>query len=312
MKNTPWLVIGAGAVGLFWACKLEQLGHKVHLVYRSTKPGKLISLSSAISGEAHLPSEHKVKSFKASELTRSYNKVLLCTKSFDLKDAFLNCKNNISLEADIACLCNGMGAQQLLQKELAPTQRLWVGTTSEGMLKTAKNQVTHTGLGDTFFGLWSTHSSSESFPLDNYQVPNIHPKLFDKLAINACINPLTAIFEIHNGELLNPEYSPLLEALITELESVFCHNKFEYKEHSQHLTKEVLTNRIQTVAQLTKLNRSSMYEDLRLERTTEIDYISGFLLTNSPIELPIQKLLYDAVTSADQRETYKKKLLNIV
>lgn len=311
MKNTPWLVIGAGAVGLFWACKLEQLGYKVHLVYRSQKPGKTISLSSAISGEERTSSEHKVKSLKANELTLSYDKVLLCTKSFDLKDAFRNCKNNIALEADIACLSNGMGAQQPLQEELHPNQRFWVGTTSEGMLKTATNQVTHTGLGDTFFGLWSTPSINHTFPLEYYQVPNIHQKLFDKLAINACINPITALFEIHNGELLNKEYSALLAALITELEAVFTHKEFNYKKQSQHLTEDILTNRIHTVAQLTKLNRSSMYEDLRLNRTTEIDHISGFLIENSPTKLPIQNLLYDAIVFPEKREQNKKKLLNI-
>ena len=314
MKNTPWLVIGAGAIGLFWACKLEKLGNKVHLVYRSESPGKKITLESLTDEEGQQQvseSKHKIKSFKASELTDQYDKVLLCTKSFDLKDAFLQIADHVTENADIACLCNGIGAQEELQSTLLDTQTLWAGTTSEGVLKIESNHIKHTGLGDTYFGQWRTQSEPKEFPVDNMTVTNIHQRMIEKLAVNAVINPITAIFNIHNGDILNDEFKPLVEATLTELSSVFTHPQFSYAQESQHLTSENLKNRVHTVAQLTRLNRSSMHEDIRLHRQTENSFISGFLLANSPIELPVQRLLYDGVAFAQQREEVKKKLLSL-
>lgn len=316
MKNTPWLVIGAGAIGLFWACKLEKLGHKVHLVYRSESPGNKITLESLTDEEGHQQisvSKHKVKSVTPSELSAQYDKVLLCTKSFDLKTAFTQVADFVTDNANIACLCNGIGAQEALQDVLLDTQTLWAGTTSEGVLKVEKNHIKHTGLGDTYFGLWRRESQKETkdFPLDNMTVINIHQRMIEKLAVNAVINPITAIFNIHNGDILNEELKPLIHATLSELGTIFTHEKFGYAQESQHLTADNLKNRVSTIAQLTRLNRSSMHEDIRLHRQTENDFISGFLLDNSPIDLPIQRMLYEGVAHAEQREDVKKKLLSM-
>jgi 2-dehydropantoate 2-reductase len=314
MKNTPWLVIGAGAIGLFWACKLEKLGNKVHLVYRSENPGKKITLESLTDEEGQQQvsvSTHKIKSFKAEELTAQYDKVLLCTKSFDLKNAFSQIANHVTNDANIACLCNGIGAQEDLQNILLDTQNLWAGTTSEGVLKIEANHIKHTGLGDSYFGQWRITSPAKEFPIENMTVTNIHQRMIEKLAVNAVINPITAIFNIHNGDILNDEFKPLIDATLSELSSVFTHPKFSYAQESQHLTQENLKNRVHTIAQLTRLNRSSMHEDIRLQRQTENSFISGFLLDNSPIELPVQRLLFDGVAYAEQREEVKKKLLSL-
>ncbi len=319
MNNTPWLVIGAGAIGLFWACKLQTLGYKVHLVYRSENPGKKITLESFTDesgNQQSTTSKHKIKSFTAQELTEresteKYDKVMICTKSFDLKDAYLQVASQITEDADIACLCNGIGAQAELQYTLLETQTLWAGTTSEGILKVDINHIKHTGLGDTYFGQWIETTPAKAFPLDNLTVTNIHQRVIEKLAVNAVINPITALFNIHNGDILNEEYKSLLAASFIELASVFLHPKFSYIEQSKHLTADNIKNRINTIAQLTRLNRSSMYEDLKLQRQTENDFISGFLLKNSPIDLPIQQLLHDGIAFPEHREENKKKLLSI-
>ncbi|TYL47955.1 ketopantoate reductase family protein [Marinomonas sp. IMCC 4694] len=314
MKNTPWLIIGAGAIGLFWACKLEKLGNKVHLVYRSENPGNKLTLESLTDDEGQQQirvSKHKVKSLTANNINQQYDKVLLCTKSFDLKHAFEQVANHITTEANIACLCNGIGAQAELQSVLLDTQTLWAGTTSEGVIKIEANHIKHTGLGDTYFGPWRSTDTPLSFPIEDMTVSNIHQRMIEKLAVNAVINPITAIFNIHNGDILNDEFKPLVQATLSELASVFTHPKFSLSQQSQHLSVDNLKNRVHTIAQLTRLNRSSMHEDIRLHRQTENSFISGFLLDNSPIDLPIQRLLYEGIAFAEQREEIKKKLLSV-
>lgn len=314
MKKTPWLVVGAGAIGLFWACKLEKLGYPVHLVYRSEKPGKKITLDSFNEEDPQLPevSQHKVKSLRAQELNKQYDQVLLCTKAYHLEDAFLSIQSSLSDTAHIACLCNGLGAQQSVQQHLSPTQTLWAGVTSEGALKLDTDRVKHTGLGDSYFGLWQVREDSPRFPIENLEITNIHQKLIEKLAINAIINPITAVFKLYNGEVLEDQYSPLFNHALAELEKLFSHPKFTYFEQSKHLSFDTLHHRVSTVAKLTRLNRSSMHEDVRLRRPTENQFISGYLINHSPIELPIQNLLYQAM-QCDTNEPFeklKKKLLS--
>lgn len=314
MKTTSWLVVGAGAIGLLWTCKLKKLGFNVHLVYRKQKPGNLLSLDESLASEENTPtsSEHKIKSFQATQLNQTYDKVLFCTKAYDLVEAYQSVKAHLTEEADIACLCNGLGFQDQLQQQLLSTQTLWAGTTSEGALKIAPNKVKHTGLGDTYFGQWRPGQNEKHFPIPSFEVANIHQRLVEKLAINAIINPITAIYGIQNGDILTDDYENLFKQATTELATFFTQSDFSLLEHSKHLNTDNLINRISTVAKLTRLNRSSMHEDLRLKRQTENDFISGYLVDQSNNSLPIQAALHQAVAKPDQREEIKKKLLNPV
>ncbi|WP_133011374.1 ketopantoate reductase family protein [Marinomonas flavescens] len=314
MKTTTWLVVGAGAIGLLWTCKLKKLGFNVHLVYRNEDPSNLITLDDSLAGEEDTPtlSDYKIKRFKASKLNQSYDKVLFCTKAYDLQDAYHAVEPHLSETADIACLCNGLGAQEKLQQAIKPTQTLWAGTTSEGALKIAPNKVKHTGLGDTYFGQWLASKENKHFPIPSFEVVNIHQRLIEKLAVNAIINPITAIYGIQNGDILSNDYENLFKTATAELADFFTQSNFSLLEHSKHLTTDNLINRISTVAQLTRLNRSSMHEDLRLKRQTENEFISGYLIEQSNNSLPIQAALHQAVAQPEQREEIKKKLLNTV
>ncbi|GAB3483721.1 ketopantoate reductase family protein [Marinomonas epiphytica] len=314
MKLKPWLIVGAGAIGLLWASRLSKLGYPVHLVYRSESPGAFLTLESHSPSDAEPSSEQfSIQSFTHTELDKKYGKVLLCTKSYDLVAAYLSVKPHIKKKAMVACLCNGLGAQQALFEQLGPKQTLWVGVTSEGALKLASNQVKHTGEGDTYFGLWDDSRHIKAFPIEHYIIHNIHQKLIEKLAVNAIINPITGAFRVQNGDLLEQEFTQLKQHALEELARLFSHPGFSYYAYSQHLNLDTLTHRVNTVAQLTRLNRSSMHEDLRLNRKTEVDYICGFLIENSPIELPYQSLLLKAILAQteEQREQAQKKLLSI-
>lgn len=314
MKSTPWLVVGAGAIGLLWSCRLNQLGYQVHLVYRKDAPDMPLLLDSPSEDNAsptELRSEHVIPSFKAEELPLVYDKVLLCTKSYDVINAYSKIKQHLSNQAIVACLCNGMGIQEALYNTLTAEQCLWAGTTTEGAFKITTNHVKQTGLGNTYFGPWSQKKTEIPFPLSHLTVVDIQKRLIEKLAINAIINPITALFSIQNGDLLSKEFSILLKAALLELSELFTHPEFGLFQYSQHLTLNNLATRVATVAKLTQLNRSSMHEDVRFNRPTENEFISGFLLKNSPIPLTIQALLYEAIENSNSREGIKKRLLEI-
>lgn len=87
-----------------------------------------------------------------------------------------------------------------------------------------------------------------------------------KLLANVCINPVTALFRIRNGEVARAPYLPLTKALAAEAADVL---QMERSRALAHVLK---------VANATARNRSSMLQDIEAKRRTEIGQLTGALL----------------------------------
>lgn len=92
-----------------------------------------------------------------------------------------------------------------------------------------------------------------------------------KLLVNAAINPLAAIFQCRNGELLDAQRGQLLDALVKEAWPVLHAAGLQLDAHAA-------LARVRAVAQDTASNRASMLQDILAGRPTEIDAITGAVL----------------------------------
>lgn len=100
---------------------------------------------------------------------------------------------------------------------------------------------------------------------------NIVPFLWLKAIINTAINPLTAILNRRNGFIIENENAfRVAEMLAREAEAVASSLNIKLPEDP--------IKAIVNVAMRTKDNFSSMLQDVRSERRTEIDYISGYFV----------------------------------
>ncbi|KAF8807856.1 6-phosphogluconate dehydrogenase C-terminal domain-like protein [Phlegmacium glaucopus] len=130
-----------------------------------------------------------------------------------------------------------------------------------------------------------------------------------KLAVNAVINPLTALMGCRNGELTRlPFASRTMHMICWEASLVYA---AEMRREStlwledmesrgvdskdvtlpslpKSLTTECLEDEVVRVAQLTKNNVSSMLQDVRRGKTTEIGYINGYLMR---YHIPLDQML---------------------
>lgn len=88
-----------------------------------------------------------------------------------------------------------------------------------------------------------------------------------KLFVNACMNPVTALFRIRNGETLEPRYRAFSEALAREAAAVL-------EREGLKVDPQILFE----VAKATAANRSSMLQDVLAGRKTEIDALNGALM----------------------------------
>lgn len=107
----------------------------------------------------------------------------------------------------------------------------------------------------------------------------------EKLAVNSIINPLTAILDCFNGELFNhPPIRILIQSLIAELSAVIQSTVASSTATSADTTTtsrfspQALEKTISDVAAKTAQNSSSMRQDMRAGRRTEIDYINGYVI----------------------------------
>ena len=106
-----------------------------------------------------------------------------------------------------------------------------------------------------------------------------------KLAINAVINPLTAIFDCLNGQLFNsPRRLALSRLLLSEILPVISSvldSSFTKNLGSEAILNFSLTSLEQNIldaADQTAKNISSMRQDMLNGRKTEIEYINGYIV----------------------------------
>ncbi|WP_425640847.1 ketopantoate reductase family protein [Marinomonas gallaica] len=314
MTKDAWLVVGNGAIGLLWASKLRQHGEQVTVLCRSDIPNSPLNVEDIDEQGNTRNTQSDIEFVSLDQLEGKYTKTLLCTKAFDLVAAYLDVRKHTKKRGLIATLCNGLGAQQDLIPHLKKQQNLWAGITSEGALKLDSNRVKKTGDGDSFFGLLKEQDDNmfgTDFPFPDVQSRNIERRLIEKLAVNAVINPLTAIFSIRNGEVLEAPIRPIFDAAVDELANAMHCEEFRFKPLVEDITAEHLHRRIANVARLTSMNCSSMYEDIRNIRQTENEYISGFFHRETPRSAtPIQDAFYAALNDTAHLEDHKKKLLS--
>lgn len=140
-----------------------------------------------------------------------------------------------------------------------------------------------------------------------------------KLVVNAVVNPLTAIMGCRNGQLAQlPPGSNIMHKICWESSVVFA---AEMRREStlwledmqsrgvdtkdvtvpslpKSLSPDCLVEEVIRVAQLTKNNVSSMLQDVRLGKKTEIDYINGYLIKlgrELGVQTPYNSALFDLI-----------------
>jgi len=105
--------------------------------------------------------------------------------------------------------------------------------------------------------------------LETEWVEDVESILWEKLLVNAAINPLTALFNCPNGRLaLDPTLQAILRDIVAEALPLV-------RPHGVKLSLDEAIARVETVCRATAENISSMLQDIRRGKRTEIDFING-------------------------------------
>jgi len=297
------LVIGAGALGSLVGGLLSR-DHDVTIIGRPEQVWVLKRKGLRIEGITH--GEFKPKAHSGIPKGEEYDLIILCVKSYNTGISLEPLAELLSKGTPILSLQNGLDNEErifnFVRTHDMPSHVIG-GITCHGVTYKGPGLVKHAGVGDTMIGHFGAgHGCGEDITpsienianiftqagLDMMTTTCIDREIWAKTIINSAINPLTAIVGGPNGVILeNEELNGMARDLISE--GVQTANA-----HGMDLTDEEMVDRTFKVAERTSLNHSSMYQDIKLKRRTEVDSINGALYEKAKqksLEAPLNQAM---------------------
>ncbi|WHY02280.1 2-dehydropantoate 2-reductase [Neobacillus sp. DY30] len=272
-------IIGAGSIGLLFAAYLSK-AFSVTLYTKTSEQAEIISQNGIYLQEGSARSKFSVSAKPISQWEGEEGLSIIAVKQYQLHSIIKQICKLEFIPQNLLFLQNGMSHLKLLNT--IPAANIFVGSVEHGASKVNSNTVSHNGKGDINVALFkgslqiikefTVPCGSINFPIslkDDY-----YNMLLNKLIANAVINPLTAILQVKNGELIvNSFYFSAVKKLFLEISYI--------------LNLEDPIKRFRDVVRICKKtgnNQSSMLKDLEAGRRTEIDAILGFLIEEAQIQ----------------------------
>jgi 2-dehydropantoate 2-reductase len=279
------VVFGAGSLGTLLGGLLARK-HQVTLVGRDPHMASIQENGLRIAGEIEC---HTTPEAVTNGASLEADLACVTVKSYDTAEAARTLATG-EFESALS-LQNGMGNEAALRAELDCP--VLAGTVSYGALLSKPGRVECTGLGEVVLGDpdggESRHANAvgEAFAaagLETTVASDMPERLWEKCAINAGINPLTALAGIENGAVLDSPAWPIASEAARETARTARENGIE-------LTDETALAALRRIAQATEKNTSSMARDVEQGRRTEIDAINGFVVRQANRPIPANALL---------------------
>ena len=282
------VVFGAGSLGSLIGAKLATV-HDVTLVGRDPHMATVQADGLRVTGlDAFLV--HPTATTEGTDLNADL--AIVTVKAFDTEAAARTLASG-SFDA-VLSLQNGMGNEAILSDRLDCP--VLAGTTTYGAVLQDPGVVEWTGRGDIIVGAWTEEAAEqadrvvdafEQATLETSADDDMATRLWEKLAVNAAINPTTALARVENGALAEPTLESIAHTAARETARTA-------RAEGADFANDRAIERTDSVIAATASNRSSMLQDVSAGRRTEIDAITGYLVdraTDHGIDAPTNRVL---------------------
>ncbi len=273
-------------MGHLWTAYLLDKQVNVRLYARQHQPNQQFTMQSPNRRFTCNITHHALTNWQTADF------IIICVKATALEALCRELKNIGHAHPPIVLMMNGMGIIEIAQHYL-PETVVYQASTSHGA-RLENTNLLHTGQGETLIGEISTLNQDEhqaarqaaqnrglitplldqlnrALPQTSWNTEH-HQALWTKLLINSIINPLTAIYNVQNGDLIgNKEINQQAKRLTQQLAPVI-------QQYLPLQSWQSIFEKVEYVANQTYTNVSSMRQDILMGRMTEIDFISGYLL----------------------------------
>jgi len=286
------IIIGAGAIGTYLAATIsreynvtlvgkKEHGRKEHFKVIQ-KNGILLSGFQTIMSKVLTTRE--LKEIPENSL------ILVATKAYDVRIVFEQIKGIVKKDSVFLLIQNGIGVKEEV-KDIFPNEiiRAVTGIGAEivrpGEVRTSWGKVVleNTKSAEKVYEIFSKSTFDTNISDD------IKQEEWLKLSINAFVNPLTTLLQVRSHMLSKPELRDLIEKVIDEVLAVA-------EKEGYAVPREKVMRTIDRLDQYH--NYSSMYQDIKKGKKTEVDYITGaivILAKKHSLVVPYNEFLYDAI-----------------
>lgn len=276
MSRPSIVIAGTGAMACLFGARLAR---HVPVTLLGLWPEGLAALQSGIQWVEPDGSQEIIQVRATSDPAQCQGAALalVLVKSWQTMRAARQLDECLAADGVALTLQNGLGNLEILQGALGP-ERAALGVTTSGATLLGPGQVRPGGTGLTHL---AQHPRLEplvillrqaGFEVETHE--DLQSLVWGKLAVNAGINPLTAILDVPNGALLDDQAArSIMVAAAEETAEVARRQgiKLPYVDASFQ---------VMDVARRTAANISSMLADMRRGAPTEVDAINGAVVEN--------------------------------
>lgn len=311
------VIIGAGAVGLALGSCLHRAGEPVRFLVREGSGRHAIEdrglLRTGIFGEVRAEATDLEVHHAASELREAHiDFLLVCTKataSAEVAQALESVWGSLRGAPRVVLCQNGWGNAELFAAHL-PRQRVYNGRVITGFRRRQPHAVEITVHADairigSLFGADPAPLEKLCEAISRGGVPcqltaEIEKDLWAKVLYNCLLNPLGALAGVPYGALgERPQTRAIMRAVAAEVFAVLARAGFETHWAS---AEEYLETFYQQLLPPTALHESSMLQDLRAGKRTEIDALCGAvaeLAARHDVPAPVNEALARLIRAAE-------------
>jgi 2-dehydropantoate 2-reductase len=266
-------------MGLLHAARLVEAGFEVTLLDHNPRRAGRISRNGVRVERMDAEVQLAITGTARPEGIEPPDLILICVKSYGTPEA-AQMAAWIPGDAPVLTLQNGLGNWEALAETL-PISRVLVGVTPSGATLLGEGHVREAGIGTIRLGAPSGPRSSAEHAaaiLNAGGLPaevkdDIEAALWFKAMVNAAINPITAVTDLTNGELLAD--ADLMKHAVAIAEEVAGIAEVCGIGLAAQLGGKSPGEVVADVCRLTAQNRSSMLQDVTAGRRTEIESING-------------------------------------
>lgn len=277
-------IFGAGSLGTLLGGLLAD-HHDVTLVGRDPHITSVREEGLRISGEI----DRTVYPNARTTLPAGGDIALVTVKSFDTETA-ATALSERAFDA-VLSLQNGMGNEELLATHCSG---VLAGTCTYGAQLHEPGHVECTGIGEIVCGSpdgsYSQRANRVAEALSAGLAVTVSEEMprrrWEKLAVNAGINAVTALARVPNGELVSGPATAVAHKAAAETARVATEAGIDIPNAPEQTL---------AVAETTAANTSSMQQDILAGRRTEIDAINGYIVQHASDPVPVNETLVSLV-----------------
>lgn len=307
------VIFGVGAMGMLFGSRLSQVADVVLIgnwpaqIETVTRDDLLVTeLDGAVR-------RYELTMSNQSDRVPPAQIVIILVKSYQTAAVAPQVAQVLDTGGVVVSLQNGVGNLETLAAAVG-VDRVTQGVTSQGATMLAPGRLRHAGNGPTSIALLPgrTEGLARLVALLNQMgittevVDDVKGVIWSKLAVNAGLNPLTAIFELPNGALLEDEVlAAALFAAARETAAVAA-------AQGIRLPHADIAHHVAEIARATAANHSSMRQDVARGRPTEIDAMSGAVVRTGQqmgIATPINALLWQEIKGREAGKVCEKAVV---